>query len=95
MQQGLTAGEKSDKPDDSPVTVADYGARALRPFFVHSCMVDVLHSLAPYTPLADALHVAHGVTIAGAQALVAWALQRAEPGSRLSMVAEEDAADLK
>lgn len=31
----------------------------------------------------------------GAQALVAWVLQRADPSVRLSMVAEEDAAELK
>jgi hypothetical protein len=31
---------------------------------------------------------------AGAQALVAWTLQRADPSVKLSMVAEEDAADL-
>eukprot|EP00879_Flechtneria_rotunda_P017178 GHRR01017991.1.p1 GENE.GHRR01017991.1~~GHRR01017991.1.p1 ORF type:complete len:409 (+),score=126.91 GHRR01017991.1:145-1371(+) len=55
VQQQLTSTEKADKQDDSPVTVADYGA----------------------------------------QALVAWALQRADPSSKLSMVAEEDATDLK
>lgn len=31
---------------------------------------------------------------AGAQALVAWVLQQADPSTKLSMVAEEDAADL-
>jgi len=31
---------------------------------------------------------------AGAQALVAWVLQQVDPSSKLSMVAEEDAADL-
>lgn len=29
VQQELTAGERQDKSDDSPVTVADYGAQAL------------------------------------------------------------------
>jgi hypothetical protein len=33
-------------------------------------------------------------TPAGAQALVAWVLQRADPSTKLSMVAEEDSADL-
>eukprot|EP00878_Enallax_costatus_P005475 GHUV01005746.1.p1 GENE.GHUV01005746.1~~GHUV01005746.1.p1 ORF type:complete len:403 (+),score=134.31 GHUV01005746.1:292-1500(+) len=55
VQQQLTTAEKTDKQDDSPVTVADYGA----------------------------------------QALVAWVLQRSDPSVRLSMVAEEDATDLK
>ncbi len=32
---------------------------------------------------------------AGAQALVAWTLSRAVPGSTVSMVAEEDSADLR
>ncbi|KAF6257560.1 hypothetical protein COO60DRAFT_1622225 [Scenedesmus sp. NREL 46B-D3] len=54
VQQQLTTTETAGKNDDSPVTVADYGA----------------------------------------QALVAWALQRADPSVQLSMVAEEDAADL-
>jgi hypothetical protein len=31
---------------------------------------------------------------AGAQALVAWVLQQADPSTKLSMVAEEDSADL-
>lgn len=31
---------------------------------------------------------------AGAQALVAWVLQQADPSVKLSMVAEEDATDL-
>jgi 3'-phosphoadenosine 5'-phosphosulfate (PAPS) 3'-phosphatase len=51
----LKHGEKTDKEDDSPVTVADYGA----------------------------------------QALVAWSLRRAFPGQPLSLVAEEDAVDLR
>lgn len=55
MQQQLKQGEKTDKEDDSPVTVADYGA----------------------------------------QALVAWSLRAAFPGAALSLVAEEDAADLR
>ncbi|GBF92606.1 SAL1 phosphatase [Raphidocelis subcapitata] len=55
VQQQLSDAEKVDKLDDSPVTVADYGA----------------------------------------QALVAWALSRADPGARISMVAEEDSASLK
>lgn len=54
MQQQLSDAEKVDKQDDSPVTVADYGA----------------------------------------QAVVAWALRRADPGAALSMVAEEDSASL-
>lgn len=33
--------------------------------------------------------------LTGAQVLVAWALQRADPGTKLSMVAEEDSASLK
>jgi len=33
--------------------------------------------------------------VPGAQALVAWVLQRADVSVKLSMVAEEDAADLK
>ncbi|EFJ43494.1 hypothetical protein VOLCADRAFT_65837 [Volvox carteri f. nagariensis] len=55
VQRQLSAEERVDKKDDSPVTVADYGA----------------------------------------QAVVAWALQRADPSSRLSMVAEEDSAELR
>ena len=51
----LQRGERADKQDDSPVTVADYGA----------------------------------------QALVAWSLLRAFPGRPLSLVAEEDAAELR
>jgi 3'(2'), 5'-bisphosphate nucleotidase/inositol polyphosphate 1-phosphatase len=35
-----------------------------------------------------------GYLLTGAQALVAWALQRADPSVKLSMVAEEDSADL-
>eukprot|EP00775_Hariotina_reticulata_P002215 gene2215-2530_t len=55
VQQQLKTSETAGKQDDSPVTVADYGA----------------------------------------QALVAWVLQRADMSVKLSMVAEEDAADLK
>lgn len=55
VQMQLKHGEKTDKEDDSPVTVADYGA----------------------------------------QALVAWSLRRAFPGQPLSLVAEEDAVDLR
>ncbi|KIZ01992.1 3'(2'), 5'-bisphosphate nucleotidase [Monoraphidium neglectum] len=55
VQQQLSDAEKVDKQDDSPVTVADYGA----------------------------------------QVLVAWALSRVDPDTRLSMVAEEDSASLK
>ena len=55
VQVQLKRGEWSEKEDDSPVTVADYGA----------------------------------------QALVAWSLQQSLPGQRLSMVAEEDAVDLR
>lgn len=55
VQQQLTHHEKVDKQDDSPVTVADYGA----------------------------------------QVLVAWSLSRADPSTRLSMVAEEDSNSLR
>ncbi|GLI69961.1 hypothetical protein VaNZ11_014706 [Volvox africanus] len=55
VQRQLSAEERADKKDDSPVTVADYGA----------------------------------------QAVVAWVLQWADPASRLSMVAEEDSAELR
>ncbi|EFN54129.1 hypothetical protein CHLNCDRAFT_31694 [Chlorella variabilis] len=55
VQVELKTGEKVEKEDESPVTVADYGA----------------------------------------QALVAWSLQHAFPGQPLSMVAEEDAIDLR
>jgi hypothetical protein len=55
VQQQLSDAEKVDKQDDSPVTVADYGA----------------------------------------QVVVAWALSRAEPSVKLSMVAEEDSASLR
>lgn len=55
MQTQLADGEKQDKPDSSPVTVADYGA----------------------------------------QAVVAWSLSRSFPGSKISMVAEEDSGDLR
>ena len=59
VQVQLKKGEKTSKDDESPVTVADYGA----------------------------------------QALVAWSLRRAFPGQAaagaLSLVAEEDAADLR
>lgn len=55
VQQQLSDAEKVDKQDDSPVTVADYGA----------------------------------------QVLVAWALSRADPSVKLSMVAEEDSASLR
>lgn len=54
VQSQLSSSERADKNDDSPVTVADYGA----------------------------------------QAVVAWSLARADPSSRLSMVAEEDSASL-
>ncbi|KXZ44070.1 hypothetical protein GPECTOR_74g684 [Gonium pectorale] len=54
VQRQLSSEERVDKKDDSPVTVADYGA----------------------------------------QAIVAWSLQRSDPSSRLSMVAEEDSAEL-
>ncbi|GAB4821949.1 hypothetical protein N2152v2_008995 [Parachlorella kessleri] len=55
VQVELKAGEKSEKGDASPVTVADYGA----------------------------------------QALVAWSLQQSFPEAKLSLVAEEDAEDLR
>jgi len=55
VQLSLLDAEKQDKEDDSPVTVADYGA----------------------------------------QAVVAWVLQKASPGAAISMVAEEDSADLR
>ncbi|CAG9462656.1 unnamed protein product [Pedinophyceae sp. YPF-701] len=55
VQQQMRSADREDKADDSPVTVADYGA----------------------------------------QAVVAWALTRAFPEARLSLVAEEDAADLR
>lgn len=54
VQQQLSSSETAGKQDDSPVTVADYGA----------------------------------------QALVAWVLQQADPATKLSMVAEEDSTDL-
>ncbi|KAG1654946.1 hypothetical protein FOA52_003267 [Chlamydomonas sp. UWO 241] len=54
VQLSLGDAEKEDKIDDSPVTVADYGA----------------------------------------QAVIAWMLQRADPANRLCMVAEEDSASL-
>ncbi|KAK9811515.1 hypothetical protein WJX72_005139 [[Myrmecia] bisecta] len=55
IQQQLQAGEKVDKEDNSPVTIADYGA----------------------------------------QAVVVWSLQQSLAGQPFSMVAEEDAADLR
>eukprot|EP00899_Mesostigma_viride_P006442 jgi/Mesvir1/1579/Mv14548-RA.1 len=55
VQSGLKSEEKMDKQDDSPVTVADYGA----------------------------------------QAVVSWVLQQSYPGERVSLVAEEDSADLQ
>ncbi|KAL4429370.1 hypothetical protein ABPG77_005144 [Micractinium sp. CCAP 211/92] len=55
VQVELQAGHRSDKDDESPVTIADYGA----------------------------------------QALVAWSLQRSLPGQPFSLVAEEDAAELR
>ncbi|RMZ57364.1 hypothetical protein APUTEX25_004198 [Auxenochlorella protothecoides] len=54
VQMTLGSAEHQDKPDDSPVTVADYGA----------------------------------------QAVVAWTLKEAFPGTPLSLIAEEDADDL-
>lgn len=35
------------------------------------------------------------MTLVGAQAVVAWVLQKASPGAAISMVAEEDSADLR
>ncbi|CAL5228744.1 g11929 [Coccomyxa viridis] len=55
VQLMLKASEKTDKSDDSPVTIADYGA----------------------------------------QALVAWSLQKEMPNLPFSMVAEEDSDDLR
>lgn len=55
VQARLQTDEHTEKEDESPVTVADYGA----------------------------------------QALVTWSLLRSLPGQALSMVAEEDAADLR
>lgn len=55
VQVQLKKGEKSEKDDESPVTVADYGA----------------------------------------QALVAWSLRRSFPGQPISLVAEEDAVELR
>ncbi|KAI7841336.1 hypothetical protein COHA_004954 [Chlorella ohadii] len=55
VQVQLQRGEKTEKDDESPVTVADYGA----------------------------------------QALVAWSLQRSFPGQAVSLVAEEDAVELR
>lgn len=41
------------------------------------------------------VHVNASHAAAGAQALVAWTLSRAFPGTTVSMVAEEDSADLR
>ena len=37
VQRGLTQSEKQDKSDDSPVTVADYGAQAVVAWALREC----------------------------------------------------------
>ena len=124
VQQQLGDAEKVDKNDDSPVTVADYGAaqRHLRPPRVQPLEI---WALARAPPACSAREWAAGLSTcahtrsmplrgaapdllllrmttrskhalhAGAHLLLAAALQRADPGSKLSMVAEEDSASLK
>jgi hypothetical protein len=45
--------------------------------------------------VSSSAHVNTSHAVAGAQALVAWTLSRAFPGTTVSMVAEEDSADLR
>ena len=113
VQRQLSDAEKLDKNDDSPVTVADYGAR---------CTAGVLAPSRPAgrararscsparapTPPHPTPHTHHTTPPppahapgnrcpndpAGAQAVVSYVLQQADPTTRLSMVAEEDSVSL-
>ncbi len=86
VQRKLSSEERVEKQDDSPVTVADYGRSSPGPALLPTCRLAQL-ARPPSSP-GPAL-------LAGAQALVAWSLQRADPTQRLSMVAEEDSASLR
>jgi hypothetical protein len=90
VQQQLSDAEKVDKQDDSPVTVADYGGLTLKGLM---CEDGTRPQRLADRPGAALLPPARG--LAGAQVLVAWALSRVDPDTRLSMVAEEDSASLK
>ena len=91
VQLMLKASEKTDKSDDSPVTVADYG-EALSVIMALSCCCT--HALAGLPPgIIEPLNVLSCST--GAQALVAWSLQKEMPNLPFSMVAEEDSDDLR
>lgn len=100
VQQQLTSAEKQDKQDDSPVTVADYGvcgggASQVLAATWQQLAVCSSRCRSRIVVLALALTAAARDGDAGAQALVAWVLRRADPSAKLSMVAEEDAADLR
>lgn len=118
----LQTGHRSDKDDESPVTIADYGAQVgfwrvepdVRGRRLASCSALRQHTHAPLPD--DHVHRADGEPqpvcrltrgftrfrhlrvpppLPGAQALVAWSLQRSLPGQPFSLVAEEDAAELR
>ena len=101
-------GEKQDKSDDSPVTIADYGQLPAPTFSVEKhdpCLMNVLgrpqnktgsgfcHKNSTILALSCTPRAAH--VNAGSQALVAYSLQQSLPNVAFSMVAEEDSADLR
>lgn len=85
VQLQLKAGEKQDKSDDSPVTIADYGKSH------HAPPADLSNNKI----LDSCLQQKFLHKFAGSQALVAYSLQKSLPHSQFSMVAEEDSADLR
>ena len=97
MQKGLLESEKQDKNDDSPVTVADYGACYASLPIISEQHWYALTSQQHWQSLVRMwrLRVALLILTTGAQAVVAWVLSKASPDERLSMIAEEDSADLQ
>jgi len=92
VQLQLKKGEKTDKADESPVTVADYGLPAVPVCSVDPCMLFCLHRKQRMHAEVERRSNCENV---GAQALVAWSLQRSLPQQAFSMVAEEDSIDLR
>lgn len=106
MQVQLQRGEKTEKDDESPVTVADYGAQVRRAGSLGAvcCLCATpwaafqLHDgrrFAAACAATIATLSAHPHPSPMLQALVAWSLQRSFPGQAVSLVAEEDAVELR
>ena len=107
VQQQLSTSEKVDKPDDSPVTVADYGNGQPQASAASASIKNSTWGVLPDSENGKAISpppptnqlVPYSVVLfsgtSGAQVVVAWSLSRSDPGSRLSMIAEEDSASLR